>query len=57
MLPAGFEPAIPVSGQRQTYALDRAATRSGDNEPQASKFLSNLGPVSFSDSTLLHSVC
>ena len=26
MPPAGLEPAIPASGQPQTYALDRSAT-------------------------------
>ena len=29
MTPTGFEPAIPASGQVQTYALDRAATEIG----------------------------
>jgi hypothetical protein len=29
MPPEGFEPAIPASERRQTYALDRAATGVG----------------------------
>ena len=29
MLPAGFEPAIPVSERPQTHVLDRAATEIG----------------------------
>jgi len=30
MIPAGFKPPIPASEQRQTHALDRAATGIGD---------------------------
>jgi hypothetical protein len=29
MTPAGFEPAIPPSERTRTYALDRAAIRTG----------------------------
>ena len=30
MLPVGFEPTISVSERPQTYALDRAATGTGE---------------------------
>jgi hypothetical protein len=38
MLPVGFESAIPASEQRQTHALERAATGIGSVRTYRNKF-------------------
>ena len=45
MPPVGFEPTISVGERPQTYALDRAATGTGDHYYEASYFLAPVLPL------------
>ena len=45
MPPVGLEPTISAGERPQTYALDRAATGTGDVEFKLAKFLQLIGTI------------
>ena len=55
MRPAGFEPTIPAGDRRQTYALDRAATGTGNRLTDRVKYRKDNMLVAVNDIEIIRS--